>query len=108
MNAPASVRRPPLSLFPDGQGPRLYDRLIEVLRVHHYSRRTEEAYVGWIRRFIQFHPGQHPHSMGAGEVTAFLSHLAVQGRVAASTQNQALAALLFLYERGRLRPTRGA
>jgi integron integrase len=78
--------------------PRLYDRLIEVLRTHHYSRRTEEAYVGWIRRFIQFHDGRHPATMAADQVTAFLSHLAVQGRVAASTQNQALSALLFLYQ----------
>jgi integron integrase len=71
---------------------------VEVLRTRHYSRRTERAYVGWIRRFIQFHTGQHPATLGAQEVTAFLSHLAVQGHVAASTQNQALAALLFLYQ----------
>lgn len=66
--------------------------------MHHYSRRTEEAYVGWIRRYLQFHLGRHPRLMGHEEVTAFFSHLAVAGRVAASTQNQALAALLFLYQ----------
>jgi integron integrase len=98
MKVPLPTRRPPLALLPDGQGPRLYDRLVEVLRVHHYSRRTEESYVGWIRRYIQFHQGRHPLLMGRDEVTAFLSHLAVAGRVAASTQNQALAALLFLYQ----------
>jgi site-specific recombinase XerD len=88
----------PLGLYVDRPRPRLYDRVIEVLRVRHYSRRTEDAYIGWIRRFIRFHNGRHPRTMGADEVTAFLSHLAVRGRVAASTQNQALSALLFLYQ----------
>jgi integron integrase len=64
----------------------------------HYSPRTEKAYVHWIRRFILFHNKRHPREMGASEVEAFLSHLAVKERVAASTQNQALAALLFLYK----------
>jgi site-specific recombinase XerD len=63
----------------------------------HYSRRTEKAYVHWIRRFIFFHGKRHPAEMGAAEVTAFLTSLAVQDKVAASTQNQALSALLFLY-----------
>jgi integron integrase len=67
------------------------------VRARHYSRRTEEAYVGWIRRFVHFHGRQHPRSLGAQHVEAFLSHLAVFDRVSASTQNQALAALLFLY-----------
>ena len=88
----------PLGLFPGKRKPRLYDRAIEVLRVHHYSRRTERAYVGWIRRFLDFHHGRHPLQMAEPEVTAFLSHLAVNGHVAASTQNQALSALLFLYQ----------
>jgi hypothetical protein len=66
------------------------------LRVKHYSYRTEEQYVGWIRRFVLFHGKRHPPQMGAAEVEAFLSHLAVRGQVAASTQNQAKAALLFL------------
>lgn len=92
-------RRSPLGLYPDKPSPRLYDHVIEVLRLHHYSLRTEEAYVGWIRRFLQFHPGRHPRNMGSPEVTAFLSHLASQGHVAASTQNQALSALLFLYQK---------
>lgn len=67
------------------------------IRAKHYSPRTEEAYVGWIRRFIRFHGKRHPRTMGETEVVAFLSSLAVQGNVAASTQNQALSALIFLY-----------
>jgi integron integrase len=67
------------------------------LRARHASRRTEKAYVGWIRRYILFHRKRHPAEMGAGEITQFLSALAVQRNVAASTQNQALSALLFLY-----------
>ena len=77
--------------------PRLLDRVREAVRARHYSRRTEEAYVAWIRRYIFFHGKRHPAEMGAPEVTRFLSALAVEGRVAASTQNQALSALLFLY-----------
>src|SRR5437016_9247069 len=77
--------------------PRLLDRVREALRLRHYSRRTERAYLGWIRRYIVFHAKRHPAEMGAAEVSRFLSSLAVEGRVSASTQNQALAALLFLY-----------
>jgi integron integrase len=78
--------------------PRLLDRVHAALRARHYSRRTEEAYVAWIKRYIFFfHAKRHPAEMGAPEVTRFLSSLAVDGRVAASTQNQALSALLFLY-----------
>jgi integron integrase len=69
----------------------------EAVRLRHGSRSTEKSYVGWIRRFILFHGKRHPVEMGAPEVTRFLSFLAVQGKVAASTQNQALSALLFLY-----------
>jgi integron integrase len=65
--------------------------------VRHYSRRTEKAYVGWIRRYIVFHGKRHPREMGPEEVTRFLTSLAVDAKVSASTQNQALAALLFLY-----------
>lgn len=65
--------------------PRLLDRVREAIRVRHYSRRTEEAYVGWIRRFILFHHKRHPSAMGAVEVNAFLTHLAVAENVAAST-----------------------
>jgi integron integrase len=77
--------------------PRLLDQVRDALRVRHYSKRTERAYVGWIRRFILFHGKRHPRAMGADEVTSFLSALARDRQVSASTQNQALAALLFLY-----------
>jgi integron integrase len=77
--------------------PRLLDRVRAALRARHGSRRTEEAYVAWIRRYIFFHGKRHPAEMGAPEVTRFVTSLAVEGQVAASTQNQALCALLFLY-----------
>jgi len=76
---------------------RLLDRLREALRVRHRSRRTEEAYAEWVRRFVRFHGKRHPSELGPDAVTAFLNHLAVEGEVAASTQNQALNALVFLY-----------
>jgi integron integrase len=76
---------------------RLLDRVREALRARHGSRRTEKSYVAWVRRYVLFHGKRHPGEMGAAEVTQFLSWLAVQGHVAASTQNQALSALLFLY-----------
>jgi integron integrase len=82
---------------PGPRPPRLLDRVREAIRARHYSRRTEKAYVAWIRRYILFHGKRHPSEMGAAEVTQYLSSLAVQGHVAASTQNQALSALLFLY-----------
>jgi Phage integrase, N-terminal SAM-like domain len=77
--------------------PRLLDRVREAIRARHYSRRTERAYVAWIRRYILFHGKRHPAEMETLEITAFLSSLVVQASVAASTQNQALSALLFLY-----------
>lgn len=77
--------------------PKLLDQVRERLRLKHYSIRTEQQYVQWVRRFILFHDKRHPRDMGAAEVEAFLTHLAVEGRVAAATQNQALSALLFLY-----------
>jgi integron integrase len=77
--------------------PRLLDQVRDRLRVKHYSLRTEDSYLHWIRRFILFHGKKHPRDMGGPQVEAFLSHLATVGRVAASTQNQALSALLFLY-----------
>ena len=83
---------------PEPPKPRLLDRVRQALRARHLSRRTEEAYVAWIRRFIFFHDKRHPAEMGAAEVTKFLTSLAVDGQVAASTQNQALSALLFLYK----------
>ena len=78
--------------------PRLLDEVRRVLRLKHYSIRTETVYVGWIRRFILANGKRHPRDMGEAEVEAFLSGLAVQGNVAATTQNQALASLLFLYK----------
>jgi integron integrase len=77
--------------------PKLMPRVRAELRSRHYSRRTEEAYASWIKRFILFHNKRHPASMGADEVNAFLTHLAVDAHVSAPTQNQALCALLFLY-----------
>jgi integron integrase len=73
------------------------DRLREALRSRHYSRRTEQAYCHWVKRFIFFHHVRHPAEMAEPEVNAFLTHLATKGKVSASTQNQALSALLFLY-----------
>jgi integron integrase len=78
--------------------PKLLDQVRNAIRVKHYSFRTEEAYTDWIRRFILFHDKRHPDSMGEEEVAQFLTHLAREGNVAASTQNQALSALLFLYK----------
>ncbi len=77
---------------------RLLDQVREVIRVKHYSIRTEEVYVQWIKRFILFHGKRHPREMGAGEIEVFLTDLAVQRKVAAATQNQALNALVFLYK----------
>jgi integron integrase len=79
------------------QPPKLLDQVRDALRVKHYAYRTEESYLQWIHRFIVFHGKRHPKDMGESEVQAYLTHLAVQGNVAASTQNQALSALLFLY-----------
>jgi len=77
--------------------PRLLDQMSDALRARHYSPRTERAYLAWVRRFIYFHHVRHPAEMGETEINAFLTHLAVADRVSASTQTQALAALLFLY-----------
>jgi integron integrase len=77
--------------------PKLLDQVRGKIRLKHYSIRTEQAYVDWIKRFILHNGKKHPNELGAEEVEAFLTHLAVQGRVAASTQNQAKSALLFLY-----------
>lgn len=79
------------------QKPRLLDEVREHLRLKHYSVRTERAYVDWIKRFILFHGKRHPNEMGRAEIEAFLTDLAVMRNVSAATQNQALAALLFLY-----------
>jgi len=82
---------------PAGQKPKLLDQVREAIRMRHYSMRTEEAYVSWIKRFILFHGKRHPLEMGEDEITRYLSALAVHEQVSASTQNQALAALMFLY-----------
>lgn len=78
--------------------PKLFPMIIERLRVKHYSKRTEEAYVQWIKRYILHHDKRHPRDMGASDVESFLTHLAVARNVSASTQNQAKSALLFLYK----------
>ena len=98
MTTATEQHRTPLGLFADKPVPRLYDRIVEVLRVRHYSLRTEEAYLHWIRRYIEFHKHEHPRRLAEGDVNRFLTDLALNGHVAASTQNQALAAILFLYE----------
>jgi integron integrase len=87
-----------LGELPLPRPPRLLDQARQILRVRHYALRTEECYLQWMRRFILFQNKRHPRDMGTAEVEQFLTHLAVQGRVSASTQNQALNALLFLYK----------
>ena len=79
------------------QRPKLLDQTREAIRARHYSRRTEETYINWIKRFIFFHNKRHPSMMGADEVNAFVSSLAIRDHVSATTQNQALSAILFLY-----------
>jgi integrase len=91
---PVAAEEPPV--YHPGS-PRLLDRVRTAMRTRHMSGRTEEAYVSWIRRYILFHGKRHPATLGAKEVTRFLSSLAETRRVSASTQNQALSALLFLY-----------
>ena len=87
-DAMATMKKPPRKLV---------DQVREALQLKHYSICTEEAYVAWIKRYIFFHHKRHPNEMGTAEIEAFLTHLAVAQKVAASTQNQALSALLFLY-----------
>ena len=76
---------------------KLLDQMRDVIRAKYYSYRTEETYLDWVRRYIHFHQKRHPQEMGAPEIQAFLTHLAAHRKVAASTQNQALSAILFLY-----------
>lgn len=94
-------KRPPHGLLarenPAPAAPKLLDRVRQSIRTRHYSRRTEKAYVGWIRRYIAFHGRRHPAELGVEEVGQFLGALAERRRASASTQNQALSALLFLY-----------
>ncbi len=93
------VREPDPPPFPrrEVRAPRLFDRIRETMRLRRLSRRTERAYLGWIRRYVQFHGKRHPSALGPDHMTAFLSALACEERLSASTQNQALCALLFLY-----------
>ncbi len=96
----AKVNDPGRQVHPPEAGPKpkkLLDRAREVLRLKHYSIRTEAAYIGWMRRYILFHNKRHPKDMGPTEIEAFLSHLAIEANVSSSTQNQAFNALLFLY-----------
>ena len=79
------------------QGPKLLDRMRHAIRTRHYSRRTEEAYLTWVRRYVKFHGLRHPGELPPSAVAQFLSHLANESNVSASTQSQALSALLFLY-----------
>ncbi len=94
---PAAMVLDSAGVYEPGGGKKLLACVREAIRARHYSLRTEEAYCQWIRRYILFQQKRHPLEMGEGEINTFLSHLATKGRVAASTQNQALAALLFLY-----------
>jgi len=80
------------------QPPKLLDQVRHAIRLRNYSYRTEKTYVDWVKRYILFHNKTHPNEMGKVEIEAFLTHLAVEGNVSASTQNQALSALLFLYK----------
>lgn len=84
-------------MAPQPKPPGLIQRYRELLQTRHYARRTVKTYEQWLRRYLRFHRLRHPREMGSAEVNAFLTHLAVEERVSASTQNQALAALLFLY-----------
>jgi site-specific recombinase XerD len=94
---PSIVRSDTRVAIVSSDSPRLLARVRVASRTQHLSRRTEKAYVGWVRRYVMFHDKRHPAEMGAEEVGRFLSSLAVEGQVSASTQNQALAAILFLY-----------
>ena len=80
-----------------GQKPKLLRQMRDVMRAQHYSRHTEKTYLMWVKRYIFFHGVRHPAEMGEAEINAFLTDLAVRQNVSASTQNQALCALLFLY-----------
>ena len=97
--APVRPARPDVESPPPAGAVRLLDQIRHAVRTLHYSYRTEQAYVDWIRRFILFHGKRHPQDLGAREVGDFLSHLAVDRHVSASTQTQARSALLFLYRR---------
>ena len=87
----------PLTSSPLGKGKRLLDQYSEALRNRHYSLRTEQTYIGWVRQYILYHKKRHPREMGVAEINDFITSLANQKTVSASTQNQAISAILFLY-----------
>lgn len=87
-----------LSRPTEANKPKFLDQIRQLMRLRHYSRRTEEAYIGWIRRYIVFHGKRHPRDLGESDIAKFLSSLAVEGRVAASTQNQHVKASLTCQE----------
>jgi hypothetical protein len=93
-----SQRTRPYGLFPGQPTPRLCNSVVEALRARHFSRCTEKAYVNWIRRLILFKRSHHPRELAEDDVNRLLSHLAVKAHVAASTQSQALSAILFLHQ----------
>jgi len=101
MHAPVSRLSPDASQEPQQDSvpkPKLLDQVKQAVRARHYSKRTEKTYVDWIKRFILFHGKRHPLEMGETEINQFLTDLAVNKSVSASTQNQALSAILFLYQ----------
>ena len=88
--------KPDIPISSSDRAPKLLAQVVDAIRIRHYSIRTEQAYVHWVKAYIRFHGLRHPREMGAREVTKFLSHLATERDVAAATQQQALSALLFL------------
>ena len=100
MSQLANPQQPPnVVSFPESRSrPKLLDQVRQAIRTRHYSPRTEDTYVHWIRRYIVFHGKQHPSTLGAPDISTFLTWLAVERQVSASTQNQALSAVLFLYK----------
>jgi site-specific recombinase XerD len=96
-SGPALERQRLYQQSPAAKKPRLLEQLRQALRSRHYSRRTEQTYCQWVKRSVYFHKVRHPAEMGEPEINAFLTHLAVKERGSASTQNQALSAILFLY-----------
>lgn len=101
LEGPSLVREGPGEPWQHAPTPRLSERARDAIRLRHFSPRTEEAYLGWMRRYHEFHGRRDPAGLGPEHVTAFLNALATRRHVAASTQNQALAALLFLYREVR-------
>lgn len=98
--SPSSITTPPViedTRYPVSATPNLWERIAIVCRAKHYSLSTERSYIGWAKRYVDWHGRVHPKKLGAGDVETYLNHLAVERNVSASTQNQALSALLFLY-----------